>query len=204
MGFFVYQICNLNNDKRYVGSTTQLRRRHQQHLWGLRNKRHHSPKLQNAWEKHGENAFQFCTIAEVENHDMMVELEQFVIDESQSVQDGYNINPIANSIGALPKTEEHKRKIGLGRLGKRNTEEAKRRMSLAAIKRGPIQRSRESYERGATKIRGRKMSDEARAKLREAFKNRKPRPPMTAETKLAIAKSKVGRKLIDGKFVRVQ
>jgi group I intron endonuclease len=203
MPFFVYEIRNKTSEKRYVGSTVNFKRRHEQHLWALRNDRHHSAKLQNSWNKHGADAFNFKLIASENSEARMIELEQFLLDEGQLVKKGYNINPVANNVGLLPKSEEHRRKIGLGRLGKRNTPESLQRMSESAKRRGPIKRSKESYERGAAKVRGRKMSEEVRAKLREAFKMRKPRLPMTVETKAAIAASKVGRKLINGKFVKV-
>ena len=203
MSFVVYEICNKINDKRYVGSTANVKRRHEQHLWALRNNRHHSPKLQHAWNKYGADAFNFRVISNENSKAEMIELEQFLLDEAALASSGYNINPIANNVGLLPKSDEHKRKIGLARLGKKNTSESLQRMSEAAKRRGPIRRSKESYERSAAKMRGRKLSEEARAKLREAFKNRKRPPPKSAATKAAIAASKLGRKLINGKFVRI-
>lgn len=55
----IYKIRNVTNDKFYVGSTTDTRERFRTHRSRLRNNRHHSPYLQAAWNKHGEDCFKF-------------------------------------------------------------------------------------------------------------------------------------------------
>lgn len=58
----IYKIRNVTNDKFYVGSTTDTRERFRTHRSRLRNNRHHSPYLQAAWNKHGEDCFKFEVI----------------------------------------------------------------------------------------------------------------------------------------------
>src|SRR6476620_11859536 len=56
----IYQIRNLINDKRYVGSTsTSFARRWQQHLNLLLQGKHHCKHLQNSWNKYGAEAFAY-------------------------------------------------------------------------------------------------------------------------------------------------
>ena len=61
----IYKIRNLTNDKFYVGSTWDMFTRKRTHLSRLRNNRHHSAYLQNAWNKHGEDAFVFEVVEEL-------------------------------------------------------------------------------------------------------------------------------------------
>jgi group I intron endonuclease len=203
MDFAVYEIRNKANDKRYVGSTIDLERRHGQHIKLLESNSHHSAKLQNAWNKYGANAFTFQLIANLPCKAEMLELEQFLLDEAELTAKGYNINPVANNVGLLPKSEEHKRNIGRARLGKRNTLEARQRMSEAAKRRGPIKRTAESYALAAIKLRGKKRSDEFKERMRQIALNRPKRPPMSLEARQSIAERRIGTKLINGKFVKV-
>jgi len=73
----IYKIINLIDGKFYVGSTTNKPERFRTHRSMLRGNRHHSPKLQAAWNKHGENNFVFKVID--------------VIPEDKSLQDAEDV-----------------------------------------------------------------------------------------------------------------
>ena len=201
--FAVYEIVNRVTGKRYIGSSVNVTRREKHHWYCLRLGQHRNRKLQNSWKSHGEQAFQFKVLGKVDSHSEMLELEQLLIDDLQAVSQGYNLNPVAAHIGGLPKSEEHRRNIGLARLGKRNTPESIKRMSEAAKRRGPIYRSPEAYEKGAAKRRGQKRSPEFCAKMREIALARGPRPPWSAEDREKIRQRRLGTKLINGKFLKV-
>ena len=47
----VYKIENINNGKKYIGSSKDIEKRFYQHRRNLENKTHHSIKLQHAWSK---------------------------------------------------------------------------------------------------------------------------------------------------------
>lgn len=64
-GQFIYKIINTVNGKFYVGSTTNTQERFRIHRSRLRRGRHHSPHLQAAWIKYGEQAFVFHVIETV-------------------------------------------------------------------------------------------------------------------------------------------
>ncbi len=203
MGFAVYEIRNANTGKRYIGSSINVKRREKYHFYQLKRGDHGCKKLQASWNKHGKEAFSFRVVGWANTHSEMVELEQFLIDENDSVQHGYNVNPVAAHIGGLPKTAEHRRKIGEGRRGKTHTEEAKAKMRAAAIARGPIRRTPESYAKAAVKLRGQKRSAEFREHMRQVALARPKRAPLSLAQRQAIAERRRGTRLINGKFVKV-
>lgn len=61
----IYKIVNLVNDKFYVGSTTNKKVRFREHRKQLRGNRHHCKHLQAAWNKYGEEKFDFRVVEEV-------------------------------------------------------------------------------------------------------------------------------------------
>lgn len=73
MSSVIYKIVNLVNDKFYVGSTTNQKVRFRQHRKLLRENRHHCRHLQAAWNKYGEDKFEFRAIEDVpEGADLLV------------------------------------------------------------------------------------------------------------------------------------
>ena len=47
----IYEIYNIKNHKRYIGSSINIERRWSEHLRSLNSNTHHSIKLQRAWNK---------------------------------------------------------------------------------------------------------------------------------------------------------
>ena len=90
---YIYKITNLNTNKYYIGSTVDFKTRKKQHLWHLRANKHVNNHLQNSYNKHGEEFFEFKIIAEVNN---IKETEQEFLDNLDFTK-SYNISP--NSVG---------------------------------------------------------------------------------------------------------
>ncbi len=89
---YIYYIINTVNGKRYVGETIQYEIRQKTHLRLLKQGKHHSEKLQRAWNKYGEDAFIFQKESyEITNLDELLKLEQQKIKEYNSYFDGYNM-----------------------------------------------------------------------------------------------------------------
>ena len=61
----IYQITNKINGKIYIGSTNNLSKRWNNHRSKLRNGKHENDYLQQAWNKYGEDAFEFSIVEEV-------------------------------------------------------------------------------------------------------------------------------------------
>lgn len=55
----IYQIINKTNGKRYIGSSCNIFSRWWRHKNDLNKNKHHSKSLQRAWNKYGENNFEF-------------------------------------------------------------------------------------------------------------------------------------------------
>lgn len=90
----IYRIRNLKNDKCYIGSTINFTQRKNNHKYKLRNNRHPSSILQNAWNKHGELSFIFEIVENIEDEKFLIDREQFYLDH---LRPKYNIRTIANA-----------------------------------------------------------------------------------------------------------
>lgn len=56
---WVYEIRHVETNHSYVGSTVTLGDRWTNHRYELNRNTHHTPRLQNAWNKYGKDAFEF-------------------------------------------------------------------------------------------------------------------------------------------------
>lgn len=91
MKAYIYFIINKVNGKRYVGQTTDFSRRKHTHLKKLRTNTHENKKLQNAWNKYGEENFEFqrLTYEGIDSKDLDI-LEMDYISKYDSKNNGYN------------------------------------------------------------------------------------------------------------------
>lgn len=89
----VYVIEQIGCQKYYIGSSKSIRSRWHQHRMSLKQGKHHSPYLQNAWTKYGEEAFEFWVVEEC-NRDELLIREQEYIDTLNPV---FNVCPKAGS-----------------------------------------------------------------------------------------------------------
>jgi group I intron endonuclease len=89
----VYKIVNTINGNCYIGSAVNIRNRWIEHKGDLRHCQHHSPHLQNAWNKYGESCFTF-SILEYCDKSLLIQCEQFYID---LLHPEYNISLYARS-----------------------------------------------------------------------------------------------------------
>lgn len=62
----IYKIEHVTSGRVYVGSSVNIASRRRHHLGNLRRGSHFNVKLQNAWNKYGEQAFAFILIEECE------------------------------------------------------------------------------------------------------------------------------------------
>lgn len=155
----IYEIRNIINNKKYIGSATSIKSRWERHRRTLRNNDHANPYLQNAWNKYGEFSFIY-SILEVCPKNILIEREQYYID---LLRPEYNIRKIASSNYGLKKTKEMKEKMSKIMKGKQNCLGNKQ--------------SKETIEKRMLKIRGTKRTQEQIETIRKAttlwWKNRK-------------------------------
>jgi group I intron endonuclease len=160
--------------KFYVGSALHIPRRWIEHKRDLRRGDHANAKLQAAWNKYGESCFVLSIIEVVASKEMLIAREQHWLDATQAASRGYNLTPTAGSL-----------------LGKKHTEETRRKMSEAhkGRKHGPM--SEEQKAHYSELYRGKKLSEETRARMSAAKTGR----VFSDETRQRISDAHRGRSL---------
>jgi group I intron endonuclease len=91
MGMGIYKIINVVNNKFYIGSAVNFSRRKTRHFSELRTKKHNNSKLQNAWDKYGEQAFAFVVVEEVFDKALLLEVENRWLKEHVGKDYCYNL-----------------------------------------------------------------------------------------------------------------
>jgi group I intron endonuclease len=86
----IYLICNLVNQKVYVGSSINLRKRMFEHVAALRRDKHVNPHLQAAYNCYGENSFSF-QVLELTDYLFDRESHFIALFDSLSRDCGYNL-----------------------------------------------------------------------------------------------------------------
>ena len=112
----VYEIVNKINNKVYIGSTKNIRKRRNYHFRYLKNNNHPNKKLQNAYNKYGENNFSFNIIYRIVDFEDIVNLKEKLLNSEQYWMDyynsygigGYNIAKIAGSCLGIKMSESQK------------------------------------------------------------------------------------------------
>lgn len=131
----IYEIINLINNKSYIGSSSDISRRFLSHQSKLKNLIHPNTHLQNAWNKYGENAFEF-RILEACKKDELLEKEQEWLDfyRFNNLWDLlYNIRIIVSSNLGISFSEESRKRISKAQKGKIISDSTREKMSKAAI-----------------------------------------------------------------------
>lgn len=93
MKFYIYKIENILNNKKYTGITENPTQRKKNHFSHLRNNSHCNKRLQNAWNKYGEENFTFEIIFELDcEKSEAYKCEEAFIEKEQGYINGYNGN----------------------------------------------------------------------------------------------------------------
>lgn len=108
----IYQIKNVINGKRYIGSTVNLNQRFKDHKKLLRANKHPNKHLQSAWLKYGETKFTFELI-EKTNIEELILKEQYYIDlySTHNRKIGYNLSKTAGTTLGYEFSEDSKIKM---------------------------------------------------------------------------------------------
>jgi group I intron endonuclease len=130
----VYQIRNVMNGDRYIGSTKNYKARVRCHIGQLRRGEHPSKKMQAAFNQDGEKSFVFEIVEMARTRDLMA-CEQRYLDQHPT----YNSAMIAApGRRGMTNSQDHRARISkslMGRIspnkGRLFTEKHKRRISIA-------------------------------------------------------------------------
>lgn len=152
--------------KLYIGSAGSLKSRKRTHLWALRKNRHHSKRLQGAWNKYGDENIVFKPLVVCRRCDLLF-YEQLFID---ALKPSYNVRPLAGrTAGAkMPQVAEaNRRRIWTDEARKKHSEILK---ALHFDPSKPPKGPKMSREQVAEFHRGRKRSPETCARISAAKK----------------------------------
>ncbi len=144
----IYQIRNKRNTKLYIGSCADINYGGIQHRWtkhrnDLAQNRHHSIKLQRAWNKYGSDVFIF-EILEYCNPDICIEREQYYLDtllfasnnDNRFDKLGYNICRMAGSTLGYHHTDNAKKKVSMANKGRKHSRDVCIKMTNTRIELG--------------------------------------------------------------------
>lgn len=196
----IYAIINRINGKQYIGSTVNINKRLIEHRYGLNANRHFNQHLQRAWNKYGEEAFEFkvlktCLINE------LLDIEQDWIDNEENL---YNICPSAHSTLGRELTEEHKKKISQTNMGHPVTDKMRKKFKQNYASNDKIKEyiqskkgDSEYWESIGFTWKGKKHSEESKKKMSKSAKGRtspNKGKPIHPNAKAALLKANLGSK----------
>jgi group I intron endonuclease len=203
----IYCIQNTADGKMYFGQSISAEKRMIQHRGSLRSNHHYNRILQRAWNKHGEDSFLFYLVVVCEKSELdKMEIEYIREYKTFNQKLGYNMelggvgeerifsdetkkkiakalmgnkNGKGNPFGTK-LSEDTKKKMSLAKIGKKKSDETKKRMS-EATKRRWANFSEEVRERIKEKLRHPVITDETRRKMSESAKIRRAREKALSE-----------------------
>lgn len=141
----IYVIYNSLTNKRYIGSTVNLRRRITMHRCLLNKGKHFNGHLQNSWNKNKGKNFKFNILEKIVDKNELIKREQLWINYYKSCisEFGYNICSVAGTTLGIKFSEEvkkkmrgrilsheHKRKIVESRKWYSHSEQTRRKISI--------------------------------------------------------------------------
>jgi group I intron endonuclease len=202
----IYRIHNIVNSRVYVGSAVNIPERWRAHRERLSKGTHKSPRLQSAWNKYGEPAFEFQFIEAVEpTKEALLSREQVHLDAAFAAGLAYNTCRTAGSVLGLRHTDatrakmstsqaerifttEHRANLAAASLGKKHSVISRAKMSAWQVGKKLTDEHRAKV---SAKLMGRECTEATRAKLSASRTGQKA----SAETCGRISASKIGRKL---------
>jgi len=116
----IYKIFCIQNKKVYIGSSTNTYKRWNTHKCLLRKNKHHSTKLQRAWNKYGEENFSFSIIENFEDVNNLINREQYFIDLYDAYCKGFNGRPKAENLKKHKWSNEQKKAQSKRMIGKKS------------------------------------------------------------------------------------
>lgn len=194
----IYMLVNKVTGKRYVGSSRNCARRKSEHISKLCRGAHINKKLQAAWNKYGEDAFEFVVAFSVLNVDQIETIEQQFLDEMQAVATGYNLAPVAgNTAGWKAPPETRKRMSDAAKKRDNSLQVARMREAVTGRKRPKSEIDKIWETRRAN---AKPLTDEARERMAKSARNRSRYSDLDRQEMARLRNSGVGLREIARRF----
>ena len=170
----IYKIYNLIDSKCYIGSSNNIVQRWYRHKSSLRKNNHWNPHLQNAWNKYGEESFDFVVAEECLEPNLLI-LEQKYLDVAKIEKEKYYNSSFDAT--KVEMTDDIRRKIGnshRGKFGKLashygvyHTNETKKLISKRTTENTPRDKKHPNYDHSIHKFYNRKTNETFEGTQRE-------------------------------------
>jgi group I intron endonuclease len=170
----VYSFKNKLDGKRYIGTSVDLEKRKRQHLRGLRRNKHENSRLQNAWNKYGEDNFEYEVLQRCPKVECVEwEAAWILIFETTDRDKGYNICPHGTCKLGTKFSDEAKAKMSAAQKRRLENPDTREEM-LSRLRKGPLsnigkKRSKETRKKISDAHKGKVVSEETKQKLRDHF-----------------------------------
>lgn len=155
MDGYIYSITNKVNNKKYIGCTNDYNLRIKRHKSELRGNYHYNEHLQRAWNKYGGKLFSFQILKKINEctyEELYKEEIKYIAKYGTFNGEGYNQTKGGEGLKGIKRSEETRRKMSKAKIGKKLTEEHKKKIS----------KNNGCYWKGKT------LPEEIRQKIREA------------------------------------
>jgi group I intron endonuclease len=157
---------------KYVGSSCDVKNRLITHRQLLKNNKHHSPHLQNAYNKYNKDNFTFDIIKEVPIENLLEEEQKWLDIAKQEPDKWYNTSFNAERTRAgMKHSDETKKKLSIAHKGMPSwnkgipmAEETKKKLSLACIGKSMPSCSEETKQKISIANTGKLQSEEVKQK----------------------------------------
>jgi group I intron endonuclease len=174
----IYRITNKLTQKHYIGSSKYVEGRWAHHRKHLVGNNHHSPKLQNAWNKYGPDVWEWVLLQECEE----LTLEWHEAFWMAKLNCEYNSRKITLEGSTFLHTfpEEMRKNMSRVKLGHPVSDETKKKMSEAKKGKTPHNKGRKGF----------KHSEDTKLKMSKARKGK----VISEKHKQSISLAQKGRK----------
>lgn len=164
----IYCIENIVNGKKYIGQSKDLKKRKREHYSLLRRNCHGNRYLQRAWNKYGEDNFEFKILLLCKESEL-TKYEMFFDNKCKEKNSSYNIRDCVDSNKGFRHSEKTKNILKEKSTGRRLSQDTRDKIS--------------------EKNKGRIKTADHRKKLQESGMGH----PVSSETRLKISQSKIGK-----------
>jgi group I intron endonuclease len=192
----VYEIVNLANGKRYVGSSGKMEQRRTNHFSNLRQNVHKNAPLQQEWNQYGTDSFEFVVVCHCHLKELVgKEQERMDMYDFDSL---YNLSPKAGSNLGVKCSKQTRERISAATVGRPKSESMRAKMignknALGTVVGDETRKKQSKSKMGNTyalgvKHIGRKVSPETRREMAMRMKEKWTDPVYKANMSIAQKK----------------